>query len=230
MAKTEEKKKAFALRRYGLSIKEIGKKLGVSSSTISIWVRNLELTPQQTKRLNARMLAGGHRGRMIGAAINKEKKQEKLLLAREEAVNKINGLTDNELFFVGLGLFWGEGTKSEASALAISNTDPAVVQVAMRWFEVCFNVERGAFLPKIFINATHRKRENQLIQYWSKALGLPKEQFSKTVFLKRKNKKVYENHNTYYGVLALRIRKGAHLRYRILALIKRLSEPSILSG
>ena len=184
----------------------------------------MELTPMQAERLKARMIAGGHRGRMIGAAMNKRIKAEKITLAREEAAQKIRLLGEENLFFLGIGLYWGEGTKSAASALAISNSDPRIIQITMRWFEECFKVEKDRFQPRIFIHAMHRSREAELLRFWSKTLGLPKSQFSRTIFIDRKNKKVYENHDTYYGVLALRVRKGTYLRYRILALIERLSE------
>lgn len=94
----------------------------------------------------------------------------------------------------------------------------------MAWFTRCLGVKKEYFHPRIFINASHRDRERVLVRYWSKTLGLPKDVFAKTIFITRPNKKVYENRNTYYGVLALRVRKGTDLRYKILALLDRVAE------
>jgi len=50
--KTEKQKKAKKLRQLGESIVDISKKVGVSKSTISLWVREVKLTIQQTEKLN----------------------------------------------------------------------------------------------------------------------------------------------------------------------------------
>lgn len=47
MAKSKEKNKALKLRQQGESIKKIAKKLKIAKSTISLWCRDIELTPEQ---------------------------------------------------------------------------------------------------------------------------------------------------------------------------------------
>ncbi len=224
MAKTELRSSAHALRRSGKSIKEIARSLHVSPSTVSLWVRDIVLTSVQENTLRARMIAAGDRGRLMGAETNRRKRLEKISRARKEAAREIQSLSRRELLYLGLGLYWGEGTKAVSSALAISNSDPAILITAMQWFERCFEIRRDDFRPRIFINATHRDREQKLLAYWAKMLRLPKSQFSKTVFITRPNKKVYENHETYYGIVALRIRRGTNLRYRILAHLEQLAK------
>lgn len=155
--------------------------------------------------------------------MNKEKKMNSISHARAAAATSITSLTHRELFMLGLGLYWGEGVKADSSALAIINSDPEIIRIAMRWFADCYSVDRDRFRPRVFINELHRSREKSVLHFWSEKIGLPKKQFSKVVFIKRVNRKVYENHNTYYGVLALRISKGTVLRYRILADIERIS-------
>lgn len=124
---------------------------------------------------------------------------------------------------VGLGLYWGEGAKAERCNLSISNSDPRVIRVAMRWFSVCLDVDEERFKPRLFISDAHRSREDVLLDFWSHELGIPREQFANTVYIRR-GKKIYENHETYYGVLALNVLKGTELRYRILALIEQVSK------
>ena len=69
-------------------------------------------------------------------------------------------------------------------------------------------------------DVTDQSREKIVLKFWSGLLGLPDHQFRKVVFIKVKNKKVYENHNSYYGVLALRVRKGTSPKYLALGLIE----------
>jgi transposase len=45
--KTDERRRARELRAQGWSIKEIERSLGVSRSSVSSWVRDVELTVEQ---------------------------------------------------------------------------------------------------------------------------------------------------------------------------------------
>jgi transposase-like protein len=223
MAKSEEKLQALALRRDGASIKEIAKSLDVSAGSVSKWVQDIELTDEQQEFLRSRQIASGHRGRMMGAEVNRRKKLEQIRLAEEEAANEIRQLSKDTLFFIGLGLYWGEGTKSDNGSLSVSNSNQRVIGLMMRWFMECFGVSKDRFMPRIFISNTHKEREETLLKYWSDILGIPITQFRKTVFLD-KGKKLYENHDTYYGVMALRVAKGSNIRYKILAQIERVAQ------
>lgn len=223
MAKPLEKAQAFELRRAGESIKEIAERLNVSSKTVSNWVRDLELTEEQREDLHKRQIASGHKGRMIGAAMNRDKKLERTRIAHDEAIVSIPNVSTDALFFLGLGLYWGEGAKTENSSLAVSNSDPRAIKLMIRWFVECLQVEMDRFMPRVFISDTHRDREEIILEFWSKELNLPRTQFKKTVYLNR-GKKIYENHNMYYGVLALRVSKGGNIRTKILAYIDRVAE------
>ena len=52
--KKAERDQARELRRQGLSLGEIRRQLGVAKSSVSLWVRDIELTPEQLERLSAR--------------------------------------------------------------------------------------------------------------------------------------------------------------------------------
>lgn len=225
MAKSKERLEACALRRKGHSVKEIAKMLCVSSGSVSIWTRDVSLTDAQRKRLREQQIAAGHRGRMMGAEANKEKKATQIRLAEREAFEKLTSLSNQSLFHIGLGLYWGEGVKAGNGSLAVSNSDPRVITLMIRWFSECFDIEIERFMPRVFISDVHREREEIILTYWAKTLSLPRSQFRKTVFLDR-GKKIYENHDMYYGVLALRVSKGGDCKYKILAQIKRIAELS----
>lgn len=226
MAKSAERLKAVALRKKGESIKEIARKLHVSSGSVSSWVRDIVLTPAQSKRLYARWVAAGLRGRMMGAEANKEKKRASIRLAETEAKRVIRSLAGKELFFLGLGLYWGEGVKTSNGTVAIVNSDPLIIQIMMRWFKECWDIDRSQFQPRVFISNTHRDREEVITRFWMNALGLSRRQFRRMIFLE-KGKKIYENRNVYYGVLTLRIAKGAALRHQILAHIAQVARVGI---
>src|SRR3954452_12196623 len=56
--KTDEQRRARELRAQGRSIGDIQHELGVSRSSVSTWVRDVELTAEQRTRLIARSRLG----------------------------------------------------------------------------------------------------------------------------------------------------------------------------
>jgi len=156
---------------------------------------------------------------MMGAAMNHKKKKDMIVVSMEKAASLVGSMTRRDLFMLGIGLYWGEGTKSEKSALAIVNSDPEIILVMYKWFKKMFSVKDEDFMPRIFINEIHRPRIKKVVEYWSSLLQLPAGQFGNQVFLKIKQKKVYENYDSYYGILSLKVRKSSKLKYEVLGLI-----------
>ena len=109
-----EKLKAQALRRRGLSYKEILKHVNAAKSTLSAWCRDIELTDKQRERLYSRKEAGQRKGSVI-AARNKQLKRwadEKRL--RESGIKDVGRLDKNQRFLIGVALYASEGRKTGA--------------------------------------------------------------------------------------------------------------------
>jgi hypothetical protein len=121
---------------------------------------------------------------------------------------------------LGLGLYWGEGYKKGSTELGFTNIDPKVITFYIKWLKQCFGIEKDRFILRVSINATHRQREKEVLQYWSRLLGVPLTQFSKTSFVKTKQKRVYANAKTHYGTLRIKARRGSVIRERILATLQ----------
>ncbi|MFA5996915.1 MAG: helix-turn-helix domain-containing protein [Candidatus Paceibacterota bacterium] len=219
MAKFQEKIRAQKLRKKGWSIGAIAAELGVSKGSASIWCQDIVLSQKQKDKLTQNSISAGHKGRMIGAEMNHKKKQDRMSVCKKKAYETVGQMTERDLLMLGIGLYWGEGTKSDRSALAIVNSDPEIILVMKKWYERVLNVKDEEFMPRIFINEIHRPRIMKVIEYWSVLLKLPIEQFGNQVFLKIKQKKVYENYDSYYGILSLQVRKSSRLKYEVLGLI-----------
>jgi predicted XRE-type DNA-binding protein len=228
MSKSLKKLQALTLRRKGMSIKDIAKKLEVTQSSVSVWCRDIELTDAQRRRLVQKQIAAGHKGRMLGAESNRQKRLRAIESEEGIAKRQLGTLSRRDLFMLGVGLYWGEGVKSGGST-AIVNSDPRIVRCARDWFEY-LGVSRSSFRPYIFISEVHKDRSDRILSYWSTHLDIPIAQFNNITFLKGRRSKVYENHDSYYGIVALRVRRGTNLKYRILGLIKHLSKQLHLSG
>lgn len=222
MSKSLERLKAIKLRREGASIKDIARNIGVSRSSVSIWCRDIQLTKEQDDLLMKKMIAGGHKGRMLGAARNKEKRLSAIRDSNHEGRSLITSLNQREFLIAGLALYWAEGSKKEGK-LVLTNSDPELILFMKSWFEKCFGVAPAEFMPRISIMESHKDRIGEVLSFWSTLLGLEIVQFGNPTFLKSSRKKAYDNHNSYFGVLRLGVRKGTRLKYRILGLIQGLA-------
>ena len=77
-------------------------------------------------------------------------------------------------------------------------------------------------MPRISINEIHHPRISTVLKFWAELLSLPIAQFGNPWYIHAKVNKVYENYDSYYGILRLGIRNGTMLKYKMLSLIELL--------
>jgi hypothetical protein len=220
MSKSKEILQAQQLRRQGWSIKDIAKKLKVSRSSASVWCREIHLTKKQKEVLLQKQIEAGSVGRLKGALSNQIKRENAIAEARNAAMQQIQCVTNSDLFYLGLGIYWGEGVKSRSGQAAIVNSDPRILKTMIRWFIECLGVNRAEFRPYVYISAHHKPREKLIMAYWEKELCLPASQFKTPIYIEQRPKQTHQNHNSYFGVVALRVLKSTNLKYRILSLLE----------
>jgi len=223
MAKYKQRIKARQMRRTGESVKSIARKLSVSRSTASLWVRDIILRPGQLEILRKRELKGKERGRLLGALKQKEKRLQIVKEAREYGIKEFVTLKDREFFVAGLALYWGEGCR-KTRAVQFCNSSPQLINFILGWFKRFFNVNFSGLTCRVDINRIHRAREEIIKRYWSEVTGIPLNRFRKTVLKKAKTQKIYENYNEYYGTFSVNVLKPARIYYKIIGLIEGLSE------
>lgn len=218
MSKLHKKPEAIRMRKEGFNFLEIAKKLDVSKSTVANWCNEIGMSKQLMIRLEERSHDARMRGRMAGATANREARNQRVNEAREWAKRVIGSrLSERDSLCLGIGLYWGEGTKGRK--LNFSNSNPAILMFIMKWFEL-FGVAPTDFQVRIFINESHRDRYSKVKKFWTETLRVPPQQFYDPTYTKTPHKKVYENRESYYGVVALRIRKSANLQNKILGLME----------
>lgn len=220
MAKYQLKIEAENLRKSGASLKQIMEKLGISKSTAAFWSKGIKLSEKQKKLLKLRLIESGHRGRVMGAEANRKKKVESIKLATNEAVSLIGNITTRDIFVIGTALYWAEGSKaSSTSGFLLVNSDPIMIKFIYIWLVDIMKVSKLDIYGQVSINEIHRFREEKILNFWSNLLDLPRSQFVKTFFMKVSQKKVYSNHEEYYGVFRIGVRRSSYLKYKTLALI-----------
>lgn len=222
MAKSKEKNKALELRQKGTSIKEIAKKLKIAKSTISLWCRDIELTPKQIQRLHKRMIRGGYKGRLKGARVQYERRLKITKELKKWGMERLGLMSIRDSMVAGVALYWGEGSKKEKSGVRVSNSDPEIIKFMLRWFKQVWNIHNDQISLAVIINKIHKNRVREVEEYWSKITKIPKGQFYKTTLIKAKNKKNYKNFLTHFGTLTIRIRKSINLHRQIIGMIEGL--------
>lgn len=171
--KFKERIKAQKLRRKGFSYKEILKHMKVSKSTLSIWLREIELTDDQKNRLlnKAERAIYDVAKRKVAARI---KKTNDII---KSAIKEVQFLKHNPLFLVGMALYWAEGAKNSSEGVKFSNSDEKMIVLIMRWFREICKVPEGKFRVHIHMHSLHCRKN--IINYWSKITGISKSQFYK---------------------------------------------------
>jgi predicted transcriptional regulator len=223
MAKSKERLKARSLRQNGYSVKTISKLLKVSRSSVSIWVRDIQLTPQQLRQLNQNSLDGRAKGRTMTSKMYQIRRECIRQQSLESGLRRLGNLTQRDLFITGLALYWGEGNK-KTKEVRLTNSDPAVIKIALLWFKRCFNIPISQLIAFVGINASHHDRESEIIKYWSGLTSIPLSQFRKSIIKKSASKKIYLNRDQYYGTLSIRVLKGTIIHYQIQGLIEALGQ------
>lgn len=214
MAKPELKKKARQLRLKGLGIKTIAYKLGVSSSTTSLWCRDIKLTPQQRKELDRRARDPYYGRRKDNILRQKQKKLDIIKSLRKAGIKEIGKLTKRELFLAGVALYWAEGFKKD-KRLGFANSDPAMVKFFLNWLIKSCRVPKESIRLRVGLNISHKNRVNKVQDYWSKITGVSKRQFQKPYFQKFTWKKEFPKPEEYFGVLRIRANKQLPLFRKI---------------
>lgn len=221
MAKSRQRVKARQLREKGVSVKQIAKIVGVSKSSVSLWVRDIILSLEQLENLRQQSIKGGERGRILGSLKQKRDRLERIAKGVRKGRETFPALTERELFIAGTSLYWAEGTKKKRE-VAFCNSDPKLIIFMIMWLRKCFKVPVKRLKCYVGVNEIHRKREEVIKRYWSELTGIPISQFTKTSFKKVKNKKIYSNFNEHYGTLVVKVVHPAQLHYDILGFIEGL--------
>ena len=223
MAKSALKLEAIKLRKRGESVRDIAKKLGVVKSTVSLWVRDVILTIEQAEKLNANLVAGGHKGRLISALLQKKRRLEKIETENQRGERQFTTLTPKELQIAGLCLYWAEGSK-KSRTIVICNSDPNIILAFIGWLQLIYGITLNELKCAVGINEAHRNRERVVKNYWAKTTGIPLSNFTKTSFKKYPLRKLYDNFNEHYGTLAVKLLKPGKIYYRVLGEIHGLSK------
>ena len=165
------------------------------------------------------MIKGGSTGRTKGRDANIAKRKDNIATQEKHAKGMLGDLTDRDITMLGLGLYWGEGSKKNERRFIFTNSDNNIIQCMIGWLQIV-GVSKSEIVGQIYINEQHKDRIKIVEKHWIQKLHIRKEQLRKSVMNKTPHKKYYENKNEYFGTFRLMVKKSTTLQYLTLELLK----------
>jgi transcriptional regulator with XRE-family HTH domain len=172
--KTEEQERARDLRAQGWTYAEICAELGVARSSVSLWVRDVEVDEQawaaraQANRNFGARRRGPNRLQLAKAAEIDE--------CRALAAEWLGELSERDLLVAGIALYAGEGAKTDG-AVKLANSDPRMIQLFVRWLRRFFDIDESRLRLRLYLHDGLDIDEAN--RFWSKVTGIPIDQFGK---------------------------------------------------
>ncbi|MFT9787081.1 hypothetical protein ACMZ5E_12740 [Streptomyces rhizosphaericola] len=210
-AKDDLRAKARELRLKGMTYDQIQVELGCSKGSISLWVR--DLPKPERRRTREQSSAIGRRG----WEATLQRRDAERQAAKQRAAAEVGTLSDRELFLLGVGLYWAEGSKSKPyrtqERVTFVNSDPGMIEVFLAWLRLV-GVEDEHLRFHILIHETADVAAAE--QFWAELTGAEPSAFGKTSLKKHSPKTNRKNvGENYRGCLVVRVLKGADLYRRI---------------
>jgi transcriptional regulator with XRE-family HTH domain len=159
-------------REEGRSVKELAALLGVSRSSISLWVRDIELTSEQREALRRRMGARID-GSRANAVIALERRKE------AQASGRARARRGELLHVAGCMLFWAEGSRAR-NTVEFVNSDPAMIKFFVAFLRSCYAVPDSKVAVTCNLFADHEDRQREIEDFWLTLVGLPRARLRKT--------------------------------------------------
>ncbi len=161
--KVVEQERARALRAQSWTLAEIAQELGVSRSSVSVWVRDVIFEPRPRQRPLFRNPGALHLAK----------------LAEIDAMNawgadRIGTLSEEAFLAAGTALYAGEGSKG-GGEVNFANTDPLMIRFHCAWLRRFFEIDESRLRVRVYlhegldIEAAHR--------FWSEMTAVPLAQF-----------------------------------------------------
>lgn len=169
-------RQAIELRKLGKTYSEIKNELNVPKSTLSNWLKDIDLSDKQLAELTRFI----KKKKFLAVEKTRKTKQLKRGLRLKNIYNQEKNtllpLSKKELFVSGLFLYWGEGNKHLQSAVSINNTDPQVLKFSLYWLTQGLDVPKEKI--KVFLHLYSDMDKEKELAFWSSELNLPLSQFN----------------------------------------------------
>lgn len=186
MNKTKEK--ATLLRRGGMSYKKIRSEIGVPISTLASWFKDEPWSRAIKFRLSTEVSWSNPRTLELLVHGNRERWKNKYEEYRAAATKEFQKYKDDPLFLAGIMLYWGEGEKKQKSSqVRLANSEPEMLKTFYLFLTRVLKIQTDKIFAWLLLypDLVDSVQKN----FWSKATGIPKENFRKSIYIKGRHPK-----------------------------------------
>ena len=155
-----------------MALKRIAARVGVSVSSVSVWTRDIELTPKQRER-NLRGPRGPQNPEHIARRVTTWKRVNRERRLGYQRDGRERARERDPLHIAGSMLYWAEGTKCRNS-VRLANSDAYLLRFFRRFLTDTFNLEPRDFTLSLHVYVGNGLSVRQIEEYWLTALQLPR--------------------------------------------------------
>ena len=211
----KEKERAIQLRKKGRTYGEIAKEIKISKSTLSVWLRDVEVPAEFISRIQQKKLEAVKLGWEARRKERVDRTRRITISARQE----VKRLMSEPLWLVGVTLYWAEGHKEKlwrtGTLVTFTNMDEDTVILFRDWCRKFLSVDDKDFVYTLYIHDSRKTQSNEMKEWWAEKLAINHDDI---VAYYKKSAKKHVRHNdadNYHGVLRVRIRRSVDMNRRI---------------
>lgn len=161
------------------SCKEIGVILGVSDRRVDYWIKKYNIPKRSiSDAIYAKCNPGG------------DPFSIKHPSTVEEAI----------LYGIGIGLYWGEGTKRNKYSVRLGNTDPKLIKKFIDFLETFYKIDTKKL--KVGLQIFSDMKSSAVKKFWQKELNISSQRFQKVIVTTARGVGTYKN-KIQHGVLTV---------------------------
>ena len=213
-AKDDSRARARELREQGLDYEEIAAALGVSKSSVSLWVRDMprpeRLSYEECRKRSAE-------GARLYWEVERPVREAEREAVRAAAAGQICMLSKREILIAGAIAYWCEGAKSKPhrrqERVVFINSDPGLIKFFLRFLDEA-GVTSAQLRFRVNIHETADVAGAE--RFWQGVTGTDQARFLRTTLKRHNPWTVRKNVGAdYHGCLIVSVRQGANLYRRI---------------
>jgi hypothetical protein len=168
--KIDEQVRARALRAEAWTLQDIAAELGVSKSSVSLWVRDVPFTPDTQRTAERRAIA-----RSRGPNVLQRRKQAEIEEMNDAGLCRLGELGRQAFLASGAALYAGEGAKTDGS-VRFANSDPKMIAFFCAWLREFFEVDESRLRVRLYL---HEGLDLEAAtRHWSRVTRIPEKQFA----------------------------------------------------
>ena len=130
--KSIEKQQAIQLRKEGKTYSEILSEIPIAKSTLSDWLKSVQLATPQKQRITKKRKSAALRG----AQVRHQNRISEVEALEKQGFIDVNRLSARELWLIGVALYWAEGSKqydhSPSTGVTFNNSDARMLLVFLK--------------------------------------------------------------------------------------------------